>query len=90
MIDPLSDEDRKAVLDILSELKENPPHNFTPQQIEALREITDFWLGMVTAGKIARSLARILQWTGWMVALYLWWKSGIWSGFIKTLIGSPQ
>jgi hypothetical protein len=90
MVDPLSDADRATVAELLAQLRERPPSDFTPQQIELLKDMASFWLGMITVGKFARGAIFIIRWFGWIVALYIAWKTGIWEVILKTFGGMPQ
>ena len=90
MTEPLSDVDRDAVLRFLTQLRENPPPNFTPKQAEALREFSDVWIGMITVGRFAKGGFFVLRWVGWLVALYLAYRSGVWDMVLKVIGGVPH
>ena len=49
---------------------------FSPDEMDALRSIAQFWLGMQAVGRAATVLQSVAKWIGWALALYLAVKAG--------------
>src|SRR5208282_6719601 len=75
--DPRPDIADAAVAKLLVSLRAHRPPVFTDDETVALKEIALYWLGIGIAGKMLRHTSRIIRWAGYVVALYLAWKSGL-------------
>lgn len=59
--------------------------SFTDDEMEALRGIAQFWIGMQVVGRVATAVQRVAMWVGWMVAAYLAMKAGA-ADWVKAVI----
>lgn len=62
--------------EVAKRLVTEPAPAFDENELEALRSIAQFWLGMQAVGRAATVLQSIVKWIGWALALYLAIKAG--------------
>ena len=62
--------------EVAKRLVTEPDPAFDENELEALRSIAQFGLGMQAVGRAATVLQSIVKWIGWALALYLAVKAG--------------
>jgi len=55
---------------------EHGPLQFTDDEAEALRSISQAWLGWQAVGRFMTAFQSVAKWIGWAVAAYLLLKAG--------------
>ena len=59
--------------------------SFTDDEMEALSEIAQFWIGMQVVGNVAHVVQKVAMWVGWFVAVYIALKTGA-ADWIKAVV----
>ncbi len=75
------------VVEIYNELRaaeqRGTPPDFSAEQVGALRQMAEVWVGFQTMGKIATWLQKVLKYVAWAVGaflLYQGWSAGWFRG----------
>lgn len=51
--------------------------DFTEDEFKALQSIAQAWLAAQVIGRAAVVIQKIVKWLGWIVALYVGWRAGV-------------
>ena len=80
---PSPEEAENAVRKLLQGIRDGSITIFDKREARALQRMAQLWLGFEAVGKFADVARKVLIWFGWLIGLYLAWKSHALTGYLS-------